>query len=249
MSITLTCRCGWSRDFDESQLGLSIHCPQCDRAFPITEDEVAFLNGNIGAPDLAFADGAEVAEEDRPISTRSPRPNLGSSRSPSASVSYRPPTGSRRMREMKSKQRAASGRRSTLPIVGVVAGTLLVVGIIFFSLQSQDRERRLKAADAKGAEVMRSLESPTLALAIQQFGTSLEKLEEDFGAVRKKLGHIHFEKHRVDAPEKGGLDSVTIVYHAIERSQGYQCELDLDWTSSGWKVATYRLRALNPAEI
>ncbi|MCI0651833.1 MAG: hypothetical protein L0Z55_08110 [Planctomycetes bacterium] len=55
--VNLACRCGWKSTFAESQIGLTLSCPECARSFYVTADAAEFANRNVGEQDFRFDDG------------------------------------------------------------------------------------------------------------------------------------------------------------------------------------------------
>ncbi|MEM7262340.1 MAG: hypothetical protein AAF488_10155 [Planctomycetota bacterium] len=251
MAIDLTCRCGWSKQFDEGQLGLTIDCPQCDRRFPITDDAAAFLNGNIGAAELSFADGVEVPDEPEPGAPRRPKAaGRPSARSGGASVSYRPPSKSRTMQGMRRQQATRESRAQWPIIVGIVVVIALVGFGIYKGLDKSDRKSSLASASQVAEQALRSITSGSVGAGAGEFGnTPLDEIEADFGPMRAELPSTPFVQHKVQAPAEGPLDEVTLVYHAKTPKKGYECSLDLVRQGSGWRIADYRVRKLNPSEL
>ena len=100
-SLKLTCRCGWSNHFDAAQFGLTIECPDCARAFPITNDANEFANRNVGDADFAFDEG-DIA----PPAPPTPTPRTNARRAAASS-------GGGTGRGAPKPARSASGRSNT----------------------------------------------------------------------------------------------------------------------------------------
>ncbi len=249
--LQLTCRCGWSKSFDPSQIGIQINCPECDRDFPITDDPVAFSARNTGVAELSFAEEIEVPEEPKQSAPRTPRPNPGSSHSPGASVSYRPTTGSRTLRNMKKERRVSQQRSSVIPIVLILVGVAIVGAIAFSVLRSSDRTASLEQSRAVTEQAIEALKEATTASALGYFtsAVSSQTVLTDFAEVREKLGHTNFEFKRTDAPAKGSFEAVTIVYTAKQRSRGVECKFDVVRVAGNWKIKSYSLRDMTPTEL
>ena len=249
--LELKCRCGWTKSFDESQIGIRIHCPQCDRDFPITDDPIAFSTRNTGSAELSFADEVEVPDETTPTRPRSPRPRPGSSHSPGASVSYRPTTGSRKLQHMKRERRLERQKSAMVPILIVVLAVVTVSAITYQVLSGRDRKHLLDTARAVGDRAIQELGGPTRTGILAYFDSNATTgdLMSDLDGVREQLGHTNFEFRRLEAPETGAIDEVTIVYYARQKSRGVECKLDFQRTSGQWKIQSYALRAMNPTEL
>lgn len=262
--LKLKCRCGWVGNFDTSQLGIELACPDCQRGIYITDDPAEFANRNVGSQEFAFADddplidegvSEEPVEAAPPPSRRRRAPGkVGSAartrtkRGKTMSAIKGAPDLQQRIRPGSVMERESS---NIGPVILIVIGVVVVAGGAWFFLHQQQQEASLSEVRAVASRVMSRVVDRKFVAVAENFSNpaELERLENGLESLFA-AGPATMKFFEDD--EMAGLlatpSSFGSSYHIYGQDRGYRVRLDMVYENGKWKVGKIDLRRLTAAE-